>query len=1692
MKKQVRMLMFAVLTVLLLVLAIVGVSAAGEYVVKDSSGTQTGAYDTLNAAVSAVTAGGTVEVQSSVSVSSTQAMSKSVSYTLKGKTGSEIITLTDAAYLNITAGTVTLENLNVTLTGTASQAIKTSGSVKLTVNSGRIATVTDVRTIYVSGSSSLTVNGGFFTFLDNMTESEIDPAATSVYANSQSLQNNHGLYLSTSGTVVIAGGTFMAGDSYYAVDARGSTKLYITGGNFYSYRDVVIYSTSAAVKIYGGNFSGNPGQANSKIIDIAADGGKVEIFGGTFSPSNLGGAPGSKEGIVFPSQNNTKIYIYGGTFNCASTNGGSGIVKLTTAGNTVTIDSKTETYNGTKYGGTPKLNKSGYGAAVAVVASGNTVTVNNGRFTATNLIGSLISVMGAGSTVNVKKGTYITEGTAAAIAIQAGNVTVSGGTFNSTGTNILLVAAEKGYLNITGGTYTLAESSVKGGTILRTTALVTNQQDLYQYYDPTTVYCASSIPITISGGRFIDQRTSNDKVFDTSLGTSKLTYTNLFILANSKQSYFIDVNDAFGNDVLMDNSNKAYYQSGVQYYAYIYSAETANAPVMVDGAAVELNPDYKDGNYNGIRFLSYIPASVAGTLSAGYTFGTLIAPADYVAAAGGFTHAKMNALYSNSSYGLNADTKPAYVDIPAVDTVAVDNAGNIHFSGALVYLKSTNLDRSFAAVAYIKLADGTYYYSKFDADLNARTMKDIAKTALTDYSEIVGGEDNKYINPSVYKPGAFSRYDDVTEQPLLQQYSGYYHTLTSTNVTFTNSYSVPVVSTASSNLKTTATAVANKLAGFAAVSGTPTVSVIVGAAAGYDDITSEALDEIGGEGYYIGVKYQQGSTIPRVVVIGTSNALTLQALQVFEKTYLKAGNVTVREIVHHGAGVITLNTDVPVLFAYTRDGNFTNPYTNPSISDAFKGLNFSPDSNRDHLYNTELNGYVYGKEGKLVDYPIVAGFEIGAALNACGGTPVFTDGYLYSFLPDNIAVNGFHIEIGLTDHAQNNVLKGYDYGVYGYSIKDGKITITAYDDATLRLAKELFISNIADFMVDGVYKIPVDFEYECLKTDGLTGAMQALETAKGTDGVAAKQLAKFQFITSVPRPALTLSGAADVGDNTLELYYNERDVRLSAYTAYCAALTKAGYQVYMAERAVESSRYVTYYNPTTGITLHVIYDAFAYARAEAARPGSENTLSEMFKPTLRVIAAKVDNNLVRLLPQNYLSIPTYTKKTDTMITNVQITENSFGYCYIYTLEDGSFVVLDGGGGGSTSDNVGIIYNTLVGLYTKVYGSAPSKTNKIKIAAWYLSHGHGDHYATMESFITSHVSASSGTVEMEAIIHNFPSNDEIYNAFDANPSTRNSYINGAKYQNSNGSMIPYYKVHTGQVFFIRNLQFEVLYTHEDIHPWAVEYYNNTTTVIRLTTLNTNGNGTPTAGSKSVDNMILGDLQVRGSMVMRARYGDYLKSDMALVSHHGGNGVEAALYQLIDAQVLWFTREAAALKSSTSTSGNSPYIKENVAWISTTRWLYIFTLNPMETPETTTTSGSGLSKATTTTTTYYNLTVTLTAAGFPGLYNRLEEDTAADLATKQSQGQAALLQNLFSMKVVKTYTKKLITSSTNWSSSAGAQNGHGVTFDDGNDYIVGRQGYSYELPITYPPKEKPLGDTAEDPFTSTEIPEAIWGW
>ena len=220
-------------------------------------------------------------------------------------------------------------------------------------------------------------------------------------------------------------------------------------------------------------------------------------------------------------------------------------------------------------------------------------------------------------------------------------------------------------------------------------------------------------------------------------------------------------------------------------------------------------------------------------------------------------------------------------------------------------------------------------------------------------------------------------------------------------------------------------------------------------------------------------------------------------------------------------------------------------------------------------------------------------------------------------------------------------------------------------------------------------------------------------------------------------------------------------------------------------------------------------------------------------------------------------------------------DGNFGACYVVTLDDGSLLVYDGGGRWGKND-VERIWSII-----KEKG-VPDSDGRIRIAAWIITHEHVDHYWCMHHVLTEH-----GSELRLGAIYCTPISREL---LEGRADTAGPYIDSpdalSRIRDAVGGF-ELIRMHTGQIFNVRNLTIEVLCTPEDIFPeHADRFYdfNDTTSVTRIW-----------VNGKSFLN--LGDSYHVCSRVLLGLWGNYLKSDYCTLAHHGWGGGTRMLYDHI---------------------------------------------------------------------------------------------------------------------------------------------------------------------------------------------------
>lgn len=207
-----------------------------------------------------------------------------------------------------------------------------------------------------------------------------------------------------------------------------------------------------------------------------------------------------------------------------------------------------------------------------------------------------------------------------------------------------------------------------------------------------------------------------------------------------------------------------------------------------------------------------------------------------------------------------------------------------------------------------------------------------------------------------------------------------------------------------------------------------------------------------------------------------------------------------------------------------------------------------------------------------------------------------------------------------------------------------------------------------------------------------------------------------------------------------------------------------------------------------------------------------------------------------------------------------------GMCFVYKLNDGRFIIIDGGQW-EDQDTAGSeatrLYNWLL---------EHSNDGKIVIAAWLLTHGHSDHVNIAFKFEQLY-----GTkVEIEYFMYNFPTYDYTISMPNSDMSTgyyKDRYPRTASMLNRYDCLIP----HTGMIYRFANCTVEIVYTHEDFYPRKISDYNNSCTVFKIT-----------VGGYSF--LVAGDLEEPGQEHCISQTGDYLDVDFIQATHHGYNGLK----------------------------------------------------------------------------------------------------------------------------------------------------------------------------------------------------------
>jgi beta-lactamase superfamily II metal-dependent hydrolase len=222
-----------------------------------------------------------------------------------------------------------------------------------------------------------------------------------------------------------------------------------------------------------------------------------------------------------------------------------------------------------------------------------------------------------------------------------------------------------------------------------------------------------------------------------------------------------------------------------------------------------------------------------------------------------------------------------------------------------------------------------------------------------------------------------------------------------------------------------------------------------------------------------------------------------------------------------------------------------------------------------------------------------------------------------------------------------------------------------------------------------------------------------------------------------------------------------------------------------------------------------------------------------------------------------------------------------GMCYILQLATGEYILVDGGAKKQEAEER---------LYTLLKENTPF--DKPKVALWIFTHSDDDHIGLATEFLRKY----KDEVDIEAFSYQFIDCDKVQVAMGDMPRMKAEI---QAFEDAVSGSYPnavVYGLHTGQGYHYEGVDIEVLYSLDDTFPFPYVSFNDVSAALRM----------KFASGKTI--LLLADCMTAACRDIADRYGDYLKSDILQVSHHGLIGGYKRLYQIVDPEIcFWPTSE-----------------------------------------------------------------------------------------------------------------------------------------------------------------------------------------
>lgn len=456
--------------------------------------------------------------------------------------------------------------------------------------------------------------------------------------------------------------------------------------------------------------------------------------------------------------------------------------------------------------------------------------------------------------------------------------------------------------------------------------------------------------------------------------------------------------------------------------------------------------------------------------------------------------------------------------------------------------------------------------------------------------------------------------------------------------------------------------------------------------------------------------------------------------------------------------------------------------------------------------------------------------------------PVVGDGGNFN---KNVPTDTYEILLGRTNRAESRAVTDGEIPKRGYlwRVSGRRLVIQASDDAMLELAVgELFHTRQND-LAGGNLTLSGDLSQTVEVPEGRHGWL-----LPGIPDYAGGELSLNVYDSGY---GLTDYSEDAVYNSKMQIVYN---TSAAEFEAYGGKLAEAGYSKTF-ENTIGDNRYTAWRKATT--RLYVYYTG---SGSEVRVIWDRNSTVDPDRFSYSYTPKAEDTSV-------YYAYAIYHGPTGLDYSNC-------GQLGVIKMADNSLFVIDGGMAAQfdTAAQEGFVK-----FAREVTGTPEGE--KVRIACWFFTHTHGDHWAGLAKVMTS--AKYRNDFSLERVAANY-----VNAQLDQNTGIQSLYSSLV----SAWPECRMLKLHTGMNLQLADLNIEVLYTHEDnVRRNGVSRItdpNDASTVLKLT-------------MGGVTQLILGDLNEVGMEALIGQMpADYLKVDIVQVAHHGWNWVDA-IYDLAKA-------------------------------------------------------------------------------------------------------------------------------------------------------------------------------------------------